>query len=206
MLHEIHHPLLQHKLTALRDRRTGCKEFRELASEITLLLAYEALKEVAVDDCEIETPLTTMTGKKLRNDLVIVPVLRAGVGMLDGMLTLVPTARVGFVGMYRDPETKEPVEYYCKLPENLVHPLAIVIDPMLATGGSLAATVDLLKRSGMDQVLVISILAAPEGVAVMTERHPDVPVYTAAVDERLNDHKYIVPGLGDAGDRLYGTK
>lgn len=206
MLHEIHHPLLQHKLTALRDRRTGCKEFRELASEITLLLAYEALKEVAVDDCEIETPVAPMTGKKLRNDLVIVPVLRAGVGMLDGMLTLVPTARVGFVGMYRDPETKEPVEYYCKLPENLVHPLAIVIDPMLATGGSLAATVDLLKRSGMDQVLVISILAAPEGIAVMAERHPDVPVYTAAVDERLNDHKYIVPGLGDAGDRLYGTK
>jgi len=206
MLYEIHHPLLQHKLTALRDQRTGCKEFRELASEITLLLAYEAFKGLEVVDCEIETPVAPMTGKRVRNDIVIVPVLRAGVGMLDGMLKLVPTAKVGFVGMYRDPDTKEPVEYYCKLPVDLVHPVAVVIDPMLATGGSLAATVDLIKREGIDQVVVISILAAPEGAAMMQTRHPDVPVYTAAVDERLNDHKYIVPGLGDAGDRLYGTR
>ena len=206
MLHEINHPLLQHKLTALRDVNTGSKEFRELASEITLLLAYEALKGVELEDREIETPLTAMTGKQVRNDIVIVPVLRAGIGMLDGMLTLVPTAKVGFVGMYRDPETKEPVEYYCKLPENLHEPVAIIIDPMLATGGSLAATVDLLKREGIDNVTIVSILSAPEGIAVIEGRFPDVPIYTAAVDEYLNDHRYIVPGLGDAGDRLYGTK
>jgi len=206
MLHEINHPLLQHKLTALRDVNTGSKEFRELASEITLLLAYEALKGVELEDREIETPLTAMTGKQVRNDIVIVPVLRAGIGMLDGMLTLVPTAKVGFVGMYRDPETKEPVEYYCKLPENLNEPVAIIIDPMLATGGSLAATVDLLKREGIDNVTIVSILSAPEGIAVIEGRFPDVPIYTAAVDEYLNDHRYIVPGLGDAGDRLYGTK
>ena len=206
MLHEINHPLLQHKLTVLRDVNTGSKEFRELASEITLLLAYEALKGVELEDREIETPLTAMTGKQVRNDIVIVPVLRAGIGMLDGMLTLVPTAKVGFVGMYRDPETKEPVEYYCKLPENLHEPVAIIIDPMLATGGSLAATVDLLKREGIDNVTIVSILSAPEGIAVIEGRFPDVPIYTAAVDEYLNDHRYIVPGLGDAGDRLYGTK
>lgn len=206
MLHEINHPLLQHKLTALRDVNTGSKEFRELASEITLLLAYEALKGVELGDREIETPLTAMTGKQVRNDIVIVPVLRAGIGMLDGMLTLVPTAKVGFVGMYRDPETKEPVEYYCKLPENLHEPVAIIIDPMLATGGSLAATVDLLKREGIDNVTIVSILSAPEGIAAIEGRFPDVPIYTAAVDEYLNDHRYIVPGLGDAGDRLYGTK
>ncbi|MBT7304638.1 MAG: uracil phosphoribosyltransferase [Victivallales bacterium] len=206
MLHEINHPLLQHKLTVLRDVNTGSKEFRELASEITLLLAYEALKGVELGDREIETPLTAMTGKQVRNDIVIVPVLRAGIGMLDGMLTLVPTAKVGFVGMYRDPETKEPVEYYCKLPENLHEPVAIIIDPMLATGGSLAATVDLLKREGIDNVTIVSILSAPEGIAVIEGRFPDVPIYTAAVDEYLNDHRYIVPGLGDAGDRLYGTK
>jgi len=206
MLHEINHPLLQHKLTALRDVNTGSKEFRELASEITLLLAYEALKGVELEDREIETPLATMTGKQVRNDIVIVPVLRAGIGMLDGMLTLVPTAKVGFVGMYRDPETKEPVEYYCKLPENLNEPVAIIIDPMLATGGSLAATVDLLKREGLENVTIVSILSAPEGIAAIEDRFPDVPIYTAAVDEYLDDHRYIVPGLGDAGDRLYGTK
>ena len=206
MLHEIQHPLLQHKLTALRAKETGSKEFRELASEITLLLAYEALKEVEVEDVEIETPLEGMTGKRLKGDIVIVPVLRAGVGMLDGMLSLVPTAKVGFVGMYRDPETKEPVEYYCKLPENVTNPLGIIIDPMLATGGSLAATVDLLKRQGIERVVIISILSAPEGVAAVEARFPDIPIYTAAVDRYLNDRKYIVPGLGDAGDRLYGTK
>jgi uracil phosphoribosyltransferase len=206
MLHEIHHPLLQHKLTALRAKATGHKEFRELASEITLLLAYEALKEVEVEDVAIQTPLEGMTGKRVKGDIVIVPVLRAGIGMLDGMLSLVPTAKVGFVGMYRDPETKQPVEYYCKLPESLADPLGIIIDPMLATGGSLAATVDLLRRNGIDRVVIISILSAPEGIAVIEDRFPDLPIYTAAVDKCLNDHKYIVPGLGDAGDRLYGTK
>jgi uracil phosphoribosyltransferase len=206
MLYEIHHPLLQHKLTALRAKQTCSKEFRELASEITLLLAYEALKQVEVEDVEIETPLTTMTGKRVKGDIVIVPVLRAGVGMLDGMLSLVPTAKVGFVGMYRDPATKEPVEYYCKLPENLTDPLGIIIDPMLATGGSLAATVDLVHKQGIDRVVIISILSAPEGIAVIEERFPELPIYTAAVDERLNERKYIIPGLGDAGDRLYGTK
>ena len=206
MLHEIKHPLLEHKLTALRDIHTGAKEFRELASEITLLLAYEALKEVELEERAIETPMAPMLGHRIRNDIVIVPVLRAGIGMLDGMLALVPNAKVGFVGMYRDHDTKQPVQYYCKLPENLRDPLAIIIDPMLATGGSLVATVALLRRTGIAKVVIVSILSAPEGVAFVETHAPDVPVYTAAVDQFLNDDKYIVPGLGDAGDRLFGTK
>lgn len=206
MYHEIKHPFLTHKLTALRDVNTSHKEFRELSSEITMLICYEALKNIEVEDCEIQTPMTTMTGKRMKNDIVVVPILRAGVGMLDGILKLVPNARVGFLGIYRDHDTKLPVEYYSKLPENLVNPLVFIIDPMLATGGSVVAAIDILKKQGYDHIVLISIIAAPEGIKVVEDAHPDVQIFTGNVDDYLDDNKYIVPGLGDAGDRLYGTK
>ncbi len=206
MHQEINHPLLKHKLTALREENTNHKEFRELANEITMLICYEALKNIEVEDLEIKTPMTTMTGKKVKNDIVVVPILRAGVGMLDGILTLVPNAHVGFVGLYRDHDTKEPVEYYCKLPEKMKDPLVFIIDPMLATGGSAAATIDLLKREGFKNIVLIAIIAAPEGIETVESQHPDVPIFCGGVDERLDENKYIIPGLGDAGDRLFGTK
>ncbi len=206
MYHEINHPFLKHKLTALRDENTRHKEFRELANEITMLICYEALKNIEVEDYEIRTPMGKMTGKRMSNEIVVVPILRAGVGMLDGILTLIPNARVGFVGMYRDHDTKQPVEYYSKLPEDMKNPLVFLIDPMLATGGSVVATIDLLKAKGFTNIVFISIISAPEGIKTVEDAHPDVQIFTGNVDEYLDINKYIIPGLGDAGDRLFGTK
>lgn len=201
------HPLVQHKLTLMRDKSTSTASFRRLLREISLLLAYEVTRELDMTTVRIETPLCemdapTIEGKKL----ALVSILRAGNGLLDGILELIPAARVGFVGLYRDPETLQPVQYYCKLPTQMEDRLAIVVDPMLATGNSSAAAVDLLKQSGARNIRFLCLLAAPEGVRRMKEAHPDVPIVTAAVDSHLNDHGYIVPGLGDAGDRMFGTK
>ena len=203
---EVTHPCVQHKLALIRDVATGHKKFRELATEITMFVCYEALKSVALEDIVVETPVAEARCKKIASELVVIPILRAGVGMMDGILGLVPTARVGFVGLYRDEETKIPVEYYQKLPVEAEDALYIVIDPMLATGGSMVATLDMLKAKGIDNIVVVCIVTCPEGLQAVEESHPDVPVYTASVDSHLNDHKYIVPGLGDAGDRLFGTR
>jgi uracil phosphoribosyltransferase len=206
MLYEINHPVLQHKLTRLRDRQTGNKEFRELINEITMLLAYEALKHVEVEDVAIETPLAPMTGKRIRHDVVVVPVMRAGIGMLNGICSLVPTARVGFIGLYRDHDTHVPVEYYSKLPAAENDPILLLIDPMLATGGSTTAAIGQVKSAGFTRIIVVSVVAAPEGIEAVETAHPETPIYTAAVDLKLDANKYIVPGLGDAGDRLFGTQ
>ena len=201
------HPLIQHKLSLIRDKQTGPKDFRELLDEISMLMAYEVTRDLPLQTVEIETPMARMrtnviAGKKLG----IVPILRAGLGMVDGILRLVPAARVGHIGLYRDPETLEPVEYYCKLPSDAAERELIVVDPMLATGGSASAAITFLKKRGVTQIRMMNLLAAPEGIARVQADHPDVDIYVAAVDERLNDHGYITPGLGDAGDRLYGTK
>ncbi len=203
---EVTHPCVQHKLALIRDAATGHKKFRELATEITMFVCYEALKGVALEEVMVETPVAEARCRKIASELVVIPILRAGVGMMDGILGLVPTARVGFVGLYRDEETKIPVEYYQKLPVESDDALYIVIDPMLATGGSMVATLDMLKAKGIDNIVVVCIVTCPEGLSAVAESHPDVPVYTASVDSHLNDHKYIVPGLGDAGDRLFGTR
>lgn len=203
---EVKHPCIQHKLAIIRDESTGHKRFRELATEITMFLCYEALKHVELQSVEVQTPVSSASCHKIAGDLVVVPILRAGVGMLDGILGLVPTARVGFVGLYRDEDTKLPVQYYQKLPQVTENALHIVVDPMLATGGSVVATLDLLKEKGAKDAVLVCIVSCPEGIAAVEEQHPDVPIYTAAVDSHLNEHKYIVPGLGDAGDRLFGTR
>ena len=203
---QIDHPFVQHKLALIRDAETGHKRFRELAKEITQFICYEALKNIRTKEVVIETPLAPATCRTIDTDLVVIPILRAGVGMLDGILDLLPTARVGFVGLYRDEKTLQPVQYYFKVPEALEDRLVIAVDPMLATGNSSAAAVDLLKKSGAIYIRFLCLLAAPEGIARMNEAHPDVPILTAAVDEKLNDKGYIVPGLGDAGDRMFGTK
>ena len=201
------HPLIQHKTSIIRDKDTGVKDFRQLVREISMLMGYEATRDLPLEDVEIETPLTKTTVKMLKGpDLALVPILRAGLGMVDGFLDLVPGARVGFVGLYRDPDTHEPVEYYCKLPDDIDKRFAIVLDPMLATGGSAAAAVDFVKKRGGKRIALCSIIAAPEGIEVMEKAHPDVDIYIAAKDSHLNDHAYIVPGLGDAGDRLYSLK
>lgn len=205
MVNEVKHPLILHKLSILRNIKTNNKEFRELVNEITTLLAYEALKNIELDDIKVETPLTVANGKKIKNDLVIVPILRAGIGMLEGIINLLPTAKVAFVGIYRDHITKEPVEYYEKFPEKLSHPIAFVIDPMLATGGSIVATINLIKKRGIDNIKIISILSSPEGIDFINKNFNDIDIYTASIDEYLNNDKYIIPGLGDAGDRLFGT-
>ena len=206
MLHVIDHPLIQHKLTMMRDKNTGAKDFRELLEEIALLLGYEVTRDLPLRDVEVETPLVKMTGKTIAGKtLAIVPILRAGLGMVDGLLSLVPTAKVGHIGLYRDHETHKPVEYYCKLPDDIQNRLIIVTDPMLATGGSAADAVRMLKDKGCSDIRLMCLVAAPEGVRAFNEAHPDVPVFTAALDEKLNDHAYIVPGLGDAGDRIFGT-
>jgi len=202
---EVTHPCVQHKMSLLRNKETGHKKFRELSTEITMFVCYEALKEVHLENVEVQTPLATMTCRQIAEDIVVVPILRAGVGMLDGILGLVPTARVGFVGLYRDPETKEAIEYYQRLPSEKEDALHIVVDPMLATGGSMVATLDMLKKAGVQNSIVVCIVTCPEGIAAVEGSHPDVPIYAACVDEYLDDHKYIVPGLGDAGDRLFGT-
>lgn len=203
---EVTHPCVQHKLALLRDADTGHKKFRELATEITQFVCYEALKNVPIEPVTVRTPLAEANCHKIASEIVVVPILRAGVGMLDGVLSLVPTARVGFVGLYRDEETKQPVEYYRKLPVMSEGALHIVIDPMLATGGSTSATLDMLKADGAKNIIVIAIVTCPEGLAEVARDHDDVVVYAAAVDSHLDERKYIVPGLGDAGDRLYGTR
>ncbi len=205
--HLIDHPLIQHKLTIMRRANTSSKDFRELLNEISMLMGYEITRELPLEDVEIETPIARATMKRISGKkLAIVPILRAGLGMVDGLLSLVPVARVGHIGLYRDPETHQPHEYYCKLPPDISHRLVIVVDPMLATGGSASDAIRMLKDKGCTHVKLMCLVAAPEGVAKLTADHPDVAVYAAALDDCLNDHAYIVPGLGDAGDRLYGTK
>ena len=205
-MHElIDHPCVQHKLAIIRDVDTGHKRFRELATEITKFICYEALKNIEVKEVTVQTPVAEAKCNKIDTDLVVVPILRAGVGMLEGILELVPTARVGFVGLYRDEVSKQPVSYYQRLPTQANGGTCIIIDPMLATGGSTIAAIDLLKESGAGKIIVVCIVTCPEGLELVAEAHPDVPVYTAAIDDHLNENKYIVPGLGDAGDRLFGT-
>ena len=201
------HPLIQHKVSRLRDKATSSKEFRELISEITGLLCYESTRDLPLTGATIETPITTMTGKVLAGrKLVFVPILRAGLGMVDGALTLVPSARVGHIGLYRDPETLKPVEYYCKLPGDIAERDVIVLDPMLATGGSAIDAIAQIKQRHPQRIKFMCIIAAPEGLKALQEAHPDVDIYCASLDDHLNDHGYIVPGLGDAGDRIFGTK
>ena len=201
----IDHPCVQHKLAIIRDVDTGHKRFRELATEITKFVCYEALKNVKTKEVSVQTPVAEATCRKLDTDLVVVPILRAGVGMLEGILELVPTARVGFVGLYRDEETKLPVTYYERFPTQVKGGTCIIVDPMLATGGSTAAAIDKLKDSGAGNIVVVCIVTCPEGIALVEEKHPDVPIFAAAIDDKLDERKYIVPGLGDAGDRLFGT-
>ncbi len=207
-VHIYDHPLIQHKLSILRDKRTGVKEFRELISEIAMLMCYEATRNLPTEEVEIETPVAVAKVKRLAGKkLAIVPILRAGLGMVDGMLAMIPSAKVGHIGLYRDPETLEPVEYYCKMPEDIVERDVIIVDPMLATGGSAIAAADFMKNKyGCRSVRLMCIIGSPEGIAAMQQAHPDVDIFVAAEDERLNDHGYIVPGLGDAGDRIFGTK
>jgi len=206
-VHVIDHPLVQHKLTMVRDRQTGPKEFRELVEEIAMLLAYEVTRGFPLEEVEIETPICRTRAKVTGGKKVaIIPILRAGLGMTAGILRLMPTAKVGHIGVYRDPETLRPITYYCKLPSDLPDREIILVDPMLATGGSAVAGIDFLKERGANIIKLMSLIGAPEGVTRVQERHPDVDIYLAALDERLNEHGYIVPGLGDAGDRLFGTK
>ncbi len=206
-VHILDHPLIQHKLAILRDKRTGTKEFRALISEISGLMCYEATRNLPLREVEVETPMQVakchvLAGKKL----AIVPVLRAGLGMVDAMVDLIPSAKIGHIGLYRDPETHKPVEYYCKLPEDIENRQVFVVDPMLATGGSAVAAIDFLKARGCKNIIMMNIIGCPEGIRCVQEAHPDVEMYLAACDEKLNDHAYILPGLGDAGDRIFGTK
>lgn len=203
----VDHPLVQHKLTLMREVDTSTKSFRQLLREISLLLAYEVTRELPMSTKRIQTPLCEMDAPQIEGKkLALVSILRAGNGLLDGILELIPAARVGFVGLYRDPETLEPVQYYFKVPEQLEDRTVIVVDPMLATGNSSAASIDLIKQAGAKDIRFLCLLAAPEGIERMRQAHPDVPIVTASIDEKLNDHGYIVPGLGDAGDRMFGTK
>ena len=206
-IHILNHPLLQHKLTILRNKDTSTKDFRELVSEIAMLMTYEATRDLPLEDVAVETPVApgtfkTISGKKL----AIVPILRAGLGMVDGVLKMIPAARVGHIGLFRDPKTLEPVKYYCKMPADIAERDIIIVDPMLATGGSASAAIGFMKEYGCKHIKLMDVLAAPEGIARIEKEHPDVDVYVAAVDDHLNDHGYIVPGLGDAGDRIFGTK
>ncbi|MBR6050844.1 MAG: uracil phosphoribosyltransferase [Clostridia bacterium] len=206
-LHIIDHPLIPHKLTQMRCVSTGSKDFRELLEEISLLMAYEVTRDLPTEDIEVETPIAKTIGKKIAGKkLDVVPILRAGLGMMDGIRKLVPVARVGFVGLYRDHVTHEPVEYYCKLPEDIDKRVVIVVDPMLATGGSARDAITMLKKRGCKHIRLMCLVGVPEGVEVVNKVHPDVDIYLAALDEKLNENKYIVPGLGDAGDRIFGTK
>ena len=204
---KLNHPLIEHKLAILRDKRTGTKEFRELISEITLFLCYEAMKDAKLREVEIETPITKTKAKMLdENDYVFVPILRAGTGMIDGIVKMIPNAKIGHIGLYRNEETLKPVRYYYKMPKGIEDKQVIIIDPMLATGGSGIDAITLLKEDGVKNLKFLSIIAAPEGLKKMQEVHPDVQIYCATIDEHLNDVGYIVPGLGDAGDRIFGTK
>ena len=206
-VYELKHPLIQHKLAILRNKDTGVKEFRELVGEIAGLMCYEATRNLPTVEVEVETPVAMakchmLAGKKL----AIIPILRAGLGMVDNMVDMIPSAKIGHIGLYRDPETHKPVEYYCKLPEDIGARQVYVVDPMLATGGSAIAAIDVLKQHGCKSIIMMNIIGCPEGVKAVTEAHPDVDLYIAAIDEKLNEHAYIIPGLGDAGDRIFGTK
>ncbi|MGM9652724.1 MAG: uracil phosphoribosyltransferase [Eubacteriales bacterium] len=206
-LHIVDHPLVTHKLTIMRDEKTGSKDFRQLLSEISMLMGYELTRDFPLETVEIDTPVSHMSAKKIKGKKVaIIPILRAGLGMVDGLLSLIPAAKVGHIGLYRDPETHKPVEYYCKLPFDIEKRMVILCDPMLATGGSSSDAIAMLKKKGVSSIRLMCLVAAPEGVAKVQKDHPDVDIFTAALDERLNEHAYIVPGLGDAGDRLFGTK
>ena len=206
-VHVLDHPLIQHKLAILRHKDTGVKEFRELVSEIAGLMCYEATRNLPTEEVDVPTPIAVakchmLSGKKL----AIIPILRAGLGMVDSMVNLIPSAKIGHIGLYRDPETHKPVEYYCKLPEDIANRQVFVVDPMLATGGSAVAAIDFLKKHGCKNIIMMNVIGCPEGVKAVQEAHPDVEMYLAALDEKLNEHAYIVPGLGDAGDRIFGTK
>lgn len=203
----MNHPLIQHKIGFIRRTETGSKDFRQMISEIAMLMCYEATRDLQLTDVEIETPICKTTVKELKGKkLAIVPILRAGLGMVDGMLAMIPAAKVGHIGLYRDPATLEPVEYYCKMPEDIAEREVFVVDPMLATGGSSVAAIQMLKDKGAKKIHFMCIIAAPEGVSKMKTAHPDVDIFIGALDQNLNDHGYIVPGLGDAGDRIFGTK
>ena len=206
-VHVLDHPLIQHKLAILRNKETSVKEFRELVGEIAGLMCYEATRNLPTEEVLVETPITTAKCKMLAGKkMAIVPILRAGLGMVDSMVALIPSAKIGHIGLYRDPETHKPVEYYCKLPDDIGNRQVFVVDPMLATGGSAVAAIDFLKAHGCRNIIMMNVIGCPEGVKAVTEAHPDVDLYLAALDEKLNDHAYIVPGLGDAGDRIFGTK
>ena len=206
-VHILDHPLIQHKVTLIRDKNTSSKDFRELLQEITLLMGYEITRDLPLEDIEVETPITKTVGKRLAGKKMgIVPVLRAGLGMVEALLDLIPSARVGHIGLYRDPQTLKPVEYYCKLPSDIGERFFIVTDPMLATGGSASAAITLLKERGAKTIKLMCLVAAPQGVEVVQKEHPDVDIYIAVLDDHLNEKGYIVPGLGDAGDRIFGTK
>ena len=203
----IDHPLIQHKLTMMRKNTTGTKDFRELLEEISMLMTYEITRDFPLKDVEIETPVSKCVGKELADTrkVCVVPILRAGLGLQSGVVNMIPAAKIGHIGLYRDPETLKPVEYYCKMPSDIAERTMLVVDPMLATGGSAVAAITMLKEKGAKKLILMCLVAAPEGVKVINDEHPDVPVYVAAVDEKLNEHGYIVPGLGDAGDRIFGT-
>lgn len=206
-LHIIDHPLIQHKLTIMRSKNTPSKDFRELLDEISMLMGYEITRDLPLEDVEITTPIQRATFKKISGKkMAIVPILRAGLGMVEGLLKLVPVARVGHIGLYRDPETHQPIEYYCKMPADINERLVIIVDPMLATGGSASDAIAMVKQRGAKNIKLMCLVAAPEGVKKVMDEHPDIDIYCAALDEKLNDHAYIVPGLGDAGDRIFGTK
>ena len=206
-LHLINHPMIQHKLTIMRMEDTGSKDFRELLNEIAMFMGYEITRDLPLEEIEIQTPVARCKAKMIAGKkLAIIPILRAGLGMVDGLLTVVPVAKVGHIGMYRDPETHKPVEYYCKLPFDIEERITIVCDPMLATGGSASDAIDMLKAKGVRHIKLMCLVGAPEGVKTVQQRHPDVDIFLAALDDHLNEHAYIVPGLGDAGDRLFGTK
>ena len=206
-VHVLDHPLIQHKLAILRSKNTSVKEFRELISEISGLMCYEATRNLPTKEVDVQTPVAVAKCRRLAGKkLAIIPILRAGLGMVDAMVDLIPSAKIGHIGLYRDPETHLPVEYYCKLPEDIGNRQVFVVDPMLATGGSAVAAIDFLKQHGCKSIVMMNIIGAPEGVKAVQEAHPDVEIYLAALDEKLNEHAYIVPGLGDAGDRIFGTK
>lgn len=206
-LHVIDHPMITHKLTLMREKNTGAKDFRQLLNEISMLMGYEITRDIPMEDIEIETPVATMIARRVSGKkLAIVPILRAGLGMVDGLLSLVPVAKVGHIGLYRDPESHLPVEYYCKMPPDIDERIVIVVDPMLATGGSASDAISMLKKRGCNNIKLMCLVGAPEGAEKVMADHPDVDIYIAALDEKLNENKYIGPGLGDAGDRLFGTK
>lgn len=204
-LYVMNHPLILHKLSIMRDKNTSVKDFRECAHEVALLLGYEATKDLELESFELETPITKTVGQKIKRQVALVPILRAGLGMVDALMNLIPAAKIGHIGLYRNEETLEPVEYYCKLPKDIEKREVLVLDPMLATGGSASAAIDFIKKRGAKNIRFVCIIAAPSGIDVLKAAHPDVDIYCGAVDEKLNENGYIVPGLGDAGDRLFGT-